>query len=81
MLSGYCTLLWCHLFVCSFDIKPFLSVIKLKTERKLCREFLQHSAVWEVGMTRLLVEDGTGMEERWRVCLVARIRGWRQQRI
>ena len=39
------------------------------------------SAVWVIRVTKLLAEDRKGMEERRWVCLVARIRGRRQQRI
>lgn len=38
-------------------------------------------AVWEMRVTRLLEQDGKGTEGRRRVCLVARIRGGRQERI
>lgn len=42
---------------------------------------MRPGAVWVIRVTRLLEQDGKRTEGRRRVCLVARIRGGRQERI
>lgn len=66
----------------SADIRSDYHKVKTNSEHKPHRVFeAWPSAVWAIRVTKLSEEDGKGMEGRRRVCLVARIRGRRQQQI